>query len=484
MMRNAYRTQRPAASMATRLKRVVRDNSYFWIITAMFWAVFYENLPANIGEPESTGLASIAAFSDAAKGAGVAGPDVVARMIKFGMLGISGYLIAIRWSSARALVRNMNPGLLALYGLAGLSMMWSIDSSATGLRFVSFSAVMFACFAFGLASWHERRFQQVVVPPLLLILALSLVVGAVDSKLVTEIGESISLKGSWRGITHTKNEFGMLSCVAVIVCMNAWIANGIRTWWAVAGTVVAGLCLMFSRSSTSMLAAGLAVTSMFLVMRVPVIRQRYTTHVAVSVAALILLYELVIQNVIPGMDVLLAPVTAMTGKDTTFSARTVIWKIIKDHIQLSPYLGTGYGGYWVGPVTTSPSYIFVDVMSWYPTESHNGYLEVVNDLGMLGLGVVLLFIYFYIRQALQLMRTDRAQAALYLALLFQEMVMNMSESEWISRSDTFMVLTLGSVSMARALQDLRLRGAGVGGRQPAQYGPRIRGKHIRSARPM
>jgi exopolysaccharide production protein ExoQ len=454
--------------MSTRVKRVVRDNSYFWVITAIIWAVFYQNLPnilaGGVGVPDT-----------GPKLGTVSAPDSFDRLIKMGMLGMSGYLIAIRWSVARGLLRNMNPGLVALFGLAGLSMLWSIDSTQTGLRFVSLAANMLACFAFGLASWHERRFQQVVVPPLLLILLASLLIGAVDPALVTEQGEGISLKGSWHGLMLTKNLFGMMASVGVILCTNACLIKGKRALWAMAGIVICALCLVFSRSNTSMFAACVGVASMVAMMRVPLIRQRFTPHVAISIAVLILLYELVIQDVIPGADVLLSPVTSLTGKDTTFSARTIIWKVIKEHIQLNPYLGSGYGAYWVGPISTSPSYIFISVMWWYPTESHNGYLEVVNDLGLLGLGCVLLFIWFYIRQALQLMHTDRPQAALFLAVLFQEMILNMSESDWISRSNTFMILTLGSVCMARALGDRRPQTADLQRQQPARYKSALRG---------
>jgi hypothetical protein len=68
------------------------------------------------------------------------------------------------------------------------------------------------------------------------------------------------------------------------------------------------------------------------------------------------------------------------------------------------------------------------------------------------------FLFFYVRQALQLMRTDRSQGALFLALLFMEMVVNMSESDWFSRSNTFTMLALASVCLSRGLFDARLRG--------------------------
>jgi exopolysaccharide production protein ExoQ len=88
-------------------------------------------------------------------------------------------------------------------------------------------------------------------------------------------------------------------------------------------------------------------------------------------------------------------------------------------------------------------------------EAHNGYLDVINDLGFLGLICLLAFLFWFIRQALQLMRTDRSQAALYLALLFQEMVINMSESDWFSRTNTFAVFLLATACMSRGLLNAR-----------------------------
>jgi exopolysaccharide production protein ExoQ len=161
--------------------------------------------------------------------------------------------------------------------------------------------------------------------------------------------------------------------------------------------------------------------------------------------------------VIPGVNTLLAPVISLTGKDTTFSNRAVIWGVIKEHIQAAPVLGTGYGAYWLGPDPRSPSFVFVTLMYFYPTEAHNGYLDVINDLGVVGLLCLLAFLFWFIRQALQLMRIDRNQATLYLALLFQEMVVNMSESEWFSRTNTFAVLLLASFCLSRALFEARLR---------------------------
>jgi O-antigen ligase len=95
---------------------------------------------------------------------------------------------------------------------------------------------------------------------------------------------------------------------------------------------------------------------------------------------------------------------------------------------------------------------------FYPSEAHNGYLEMVNDLGFVGLACLLCYLVVWVRQSLRLMKFDRAQAALFLAIFFQQAVTNLSESTWLAINSAFAiaVATLATFAMARALLDQRL----------------------------
>jgi O-antigen ligase len=417
------------------------------LLSILFWLIIYQNLPLSL-----EGMASKGPISTA---------NTVDRITKICMIAVSVYVIATRWSLTRSLAKDINAGVAAFVVLVPLSAVWSIEPAATMLRFVSLASILLLCFAISLAGWHRQRFQQLAIPPLMIILVVSLVIGIVVPNRIAEIGQDISQRDAWHGIVHSKNEFGMMASFGVIICVNRWLARERRTYWAIAGTAVAFACLILSRSDASLFATIVGVLSMVLVMRVPVIKRRYSTHVVVAIAATILVYELVIQDVIPGAYTLLGPIRGLTGKDATFSARTIIWDVVKEHIRAAPYLGTGYGAYWI-PFPTSPSYVFVSMMHFYPTEAHNGYLDIVNDLGYVGLICLLVFLFSYMRQALQLMRIDRSQAALYLALLFQEMVINMSESDWFSRTSTFAIFALAFTCLSRGLLDARLRAQSVG----------------------
>jgi exopolysaccharide production protein ExoQ len=420
---------------SSRLRKIA-GGGMLVVLSILFWLIMYQNMPDNLNDMQFKPFSTQGA------------PD---RFIKICMILISSIVIVSRWSQARQLAKALNPGLIAMVVLIPLSALWSIDPNATLLRFVTLSAIVLLCYAICLAGWDGQRFRQVAVPPVLFLLVISLVIGAMYPDRIIERGTDISQNNSWHGFTQSKNQFGMMASVVAILCVHGLLTPGVRKIWYLFGTGVALLCLALSRSSTSLLATMLGIAFIVSVTRVAVIRNRYSTHVTIAITALVLLYELVIMNLLPGVNTLLAPVMSLTGKDTTFSNRSVIWELIKEHIRGARLLGTGYGAYWTGPVPSSPSYVFMYVMYFYPTESHNGYLETVNDLGFVGLFCLLAFLFFYVRQALQLMRFDLNQAAMYLALLFQQMMANLSESEWFSRSLVCAILTLGAFCLSRDL---------------------------------
>jgi O-antigen ligase len=415
---------------------------FFYVPLLIFlWLVFYQNLPDDLNGNAFKPFSTLGAID---------------RIIKIGMIAISCAVIAIRWPLARLLVKNINPGLAAFLLLIPLSAAWSIDSGATLLRFTTLIAIVLLCLAIPLAGWDRLRLQQVVLPPVMSILTVSLVIGIVYPDSVKELGTDISLNNAWHGITFQKNQFGTTASIVAILCLHRWLAPGRHSLWTIAGILTALTCLLLSRSSTSLLGTVVVALFMVLVLRVPVVKRRFSTLAVVAMFTIILLYALAVQNLIPGVGKLLAPVMNLTGKDMTFSARSVIWDAIKEHSQAAPWLGSGYGAYWTGPTPSSPSYVFMRLMNFYPSSSHNGYLEILNDLGRVGLLCLLVFLVWFVRQALLLLPFDRGQAVLYLALLYQQMIDNLSESEWFSRTATCTVLLLASTCLSRAVLEQRL----------------------------
>ncbi len=391
----------------------------------------------------------------AAGGANPMGASVFGRVAKLSLLVIGALVIFSRMSVTRGVLKHLNRFFLAFLALAAASVIWSIDGSVTSNRVVTLMTAVVVCLAFGVGAWYPRRMQDVLRAPLTLLLVASLIVGIFNPTIVKEVGTDISLKNSWMGLTSQKNEFGEVATFALILWLHAWLAKDVPVYKAAAGLAIAGVCLLLSRSSTSLFCSVFAAMLMLILMRSGSVARRYHPYIVGAFATVCTLYGLAVMQIVPGIErILLDPVTVFTGKNLTFSNRTEIWGIVQENIARHPWLGSGYGAYWgAGPIPTSPSYEFVLRMGgFWPTESHNGYYEIRNDLGLVGLLCLFGYIYAYVRQSLALFRLDRAQATLFLALLFYQMFLNLSESTWLDQYNfCFSVMTVATMALARGL---------------------------------
>jgi hypothetical protein len=80
-------------------------------------------------------------------------------------------------------------------------------------------------------------------------------------------------------------------------------------------------------------------------------------------------------------------------------------------------------------------------------------------LGAVGLIVLLGYLVSWVYQSLRLMRFDRGQGLLFLALFFQQAITNLSESTWFAINSAFAiaVATLATFSLSRSLLEERLK---------------------------
>jgi O-antigen ligase len=384
--------------------------------------------------------------------------STVSRLIWLALLGTG--LLVVLWRNALslALVRATNPFLLALLALAIASIAWSVDPDVTIRRLVRLLAIFSCAYCLVVVHWHNRRFQGVLRPVLTLMLVASLAFGILEPDLAIPPSTQAELAGAWRGLATHKNGFGSLASLGTIIWMHALLARETRALTALAGVVLSATCLYLSRSSTSILATGVAVALLILVLRSPAGLRRAAPLVVRAAVAVILVYSLAVLQVVPGLQALLEPITAITGKDLTFTGRTALWELLRERISQHLYLGGGFGAYWGGPVPWSQSFEFVIRLNFYPGQAHNGYLDVMNDLGLVGVTLLLGYLVVYLWQSLRLMALDRTQGALYLALLFQQLISNLSESRWWNvLSVEFVILTIATVAMARDLLESRLR---------------------------
>lgn len=119
-------------------------------------------------------------------------------------------------------------------------------------------------------------------------------------------------------------------------------------------------------------------------------------------------------------------VTTM-GKDPTLTGRTAIWGLILG-MTGNPMLGTGFESFWLGPRLEK----IWKVYWWHPNESHNGYIEVYLNLGIVGLVLLGALMFTGYRRVVASLRRDPENGSLRLAFLVIAMTYNFTEAAFKS----------------------------------------------------
>jgi exopolysaccharide production protein ExoQ len=451
--RSAQRSAVTAAHAAhlPRRNRWVVDSKFGWLTSSMLVGMFlYMCIPENVwsGRPPPTAL-EIATTA----------PNPLYRTLKLVLLVVGFGVIVWRFALARQVIRKLNVFLPAFAALVALSITWSITPDATTLRLAAVVNIFMVSCSFVLVSWHAQRFQHVVRGVLTVFLFASLIACMLWPDIAKETGPGISLENAWRGVFSTKNTMGEAASIGAIFWIHGWLAGEVKLWRFLFGGGIAIACVVLSHSSTSIMATVFATLLLIVLMREGIRKSRAAPYLIVLILATVAFYTLAELEIIPGLQVLLGPIAESVGKDTSFSGRTVIWAILRDHIAEHPVLGTGYGAYWIGPLPSSPSYVFVLAKIAYPPEGHNGYLDVINDLGYVGLTCLIGYICVYVWQCFKL-RDAGAPATLFLALLFQQLIGNTTQSMWFqSNALPFLVMTAASFAMARMMVEQQFRDA-------------------------
>ncbi len=94
----------------------------------------------------------------------------------------------------------------------------------------------------------------------------------------------------------------------------------------------------------------------------------------------------------------------LLGKDPTLTGRTEIWAYVISDIQMKPLLGWGYGSFF-GAIIRQPEEIS-DAVHWVVPQAHNGLLEMLLEIGLVGLTL-------YVALLVRIMGLGRALPAVF-----------------------------------------------------------------------
>jgi exopolysaccharide production protein ExoQ len=327
--------------------------------------------------------------------------------------------------------------LIALCGLAGASCLWAHDPRFV-VRHAIFVCVvtMFGIYIATCFEWEEQ----------LNLFGWTMVLVVVSSGIVAAFIPSYGLShdlhtGAVKGIYPQKNHFGAMMSFSIITFLFAR-PKGVPNILKIATVIGSAVLLILASSATAIVAlvGCLACYPLWLLFK-----SSKTNNFLLWVAAL----------PVVGIGLVLATanfdiVAKLAGRSATLSDRIPLWNGILGAIAKRPWFGYGFDIFWLE--WSQDLYKIVYVMTgWHPPHAHNGYLDIVLSMGIVGLVVFMVGFIINVWRAGKLSKVSGVYAANwpFFVLLFFGIV-NLAES-FILRLMSFFWIPYVAIYVSSAL---------------------------------
>lgn len=131
---------------------------------------------------------------------------------------------------------------------------------------------------------------------------------------------------------------------------------------------------------------------------------------------------------------------SILGRDPTLTGRTQIWSAVLD-MPVNRWIGTGFESFWLGDRMQR----IWNLWWWHPNEAHNGYIEVLLNLGWTGISLLTVLLIAGYRKIVSRL-CDASLARLELTYVLVAIVYSFTEAGFRMLSLTWVFLLLAVTS--------------------------------------
>lgn len=372
--------------------------------------------------------------------------DPLNRLLQLVVLGGCGLLALLAGRPTLRAALRLWPYVLIL-GLIVASAAWSVSPGHTLRR----SLAMAALLAFVLATATQLgpvRLMRILLGTVLALALLSLLEAALRPAVGFDTGEYAN---AIRGVFPQKNVLGMALLFAAIALSFLVLERGRLRWTD--GAWLVGLLgmLVLARSTTSLVltvaVAGLTVFILF-VARGGLWAAAMALAAAVGAAAGLLAFTALGTEGL--FDIL--------GKDPTLTGRTPIWAALWDVAAQRPLLGHGFAAFWLE--NARPVRGLTELVQWDVPNAHSGYLEVLLQLGWVGMALVAVMAAHTLALALRAAMAGQMGRALWAVMVLGILAtINRTESVLLNPDFPMLFWLLAIVALREGLRPMPPREA-------------------------
>ena len=242
----------------------------------------------------------------------------------------------------------------------------------------------------------------------------------------------------WRGVFTQKNELGRVMVVGLVVWIIRTLTGETKRVTGVAMAAAAAVVGLESGSRTALGVGGLMIGVFLMAWLLSRPDRRLVPVKGLIVSALVLVTVTSILN--------LKLLLAVVGSDYSLTGRAGIWKAVWAAVKVHAWIGYGYGGFWGWP--DGPSVAVARAAGTLTPHSHNGYLDLLLDLGAVGFAATVAALWTVWRRALALLR-DGVDSARWFPFVYLSLLLlyNATESSLV-RGKFFMWIVFAGLAGA------------------------------------
>jgi O-antigen ligase len=328
----------------------------------------------------------------------------------------------------------------AICALAVLGTMWSIDPGLTLRRSIALTGT--TIFAAVFAGMFDERGVLAILTRffVLYILAMALVAVVAPGMAFHQASDPVfgEHAGRLRGTYAHKNDLGHY--LGLALCFLIAVGDtGVGRAWRRIGIVVGAGLLLLSGSVSSVISTGGALAVLVLVLFYCRTSNALLRTLLVVLLGIVVPIILFVAFWTPALVVVLE----FFGRDPTLTARTEIWQYVIIAGEPTWLLGAGYGAGWQKAAPILAASPLLD-----PGNAHNGYLQGWLEIGILGVGMVLVYVFMSGRAAFRQMTEEPGQrtAALAFTVVAYFVIINIAGPYIANHNDmlwaTLVVMTI------------------------------------------
>ena len=268
-----------------------------------------------------------------------------------------------------------------------LSIIWAENSFVVFKRLFQLYTAVIVCMSFLV---HSDSIDDVLFT-LKIFFSIFMIVSLIS--IFTVPGAVSRQFNEWQGLATSKNGLGEYSLISTVIWIYA-LSKDKRTKSQLFSffMLMVSLFLLFGAHSITSLSAFLFLILLWFLFAADKIFKPIGIRRTFTILFLIFAGSLTVLAFIFSKEII-ASIFALAGRNLTLTGRTDLWADIMVEAEKHLLIGCGYKGFWI---TDSPKILEIyETYIWLPRSGHNGYIDTLNETGLIGLFSMLAIVINY-----------------------------------------------------------------------------------------